>query len=597
MKSKSQRLINVIKNYIYMLKIACKEKKGRIYFVIKILLSLYSVVPKVVFLVFPGLIINELIQDKNINNLLFYVLMIITIPIFDKLVLKIINTYLQKIKLYLLLKFGRKFDYHIMMMDYEVFEDPDIQDLIYRADATFSNTISFVDKTCELLSAFLSLLVVFTILASLNAIIVIVVIMLVLVNAYITKKNNNIQFENEKKLTKFNRFLGQIGAIPKMFMYAKEVRLFDMKDYLANTVIDKGSEANKIRLDNVRNTYNTQLYFSLTNFLQQGIIYAYLIWQVLEGNLSIGNMTIYLSAISQFASLFSNFVQSYLNIAKDSLKIEEYKKLISIPLKQYELGHKIPIISEKSIIEFKNVSFKYPGSNILVLKNINLVLKLNEKICLVGTNGSGKTTLIKLLMRLYLPTEGEILLDGVNINEFEYESYQKLFSPVFQDFKLYIDSIKENIVLNDNINYDKLYKVCNEVMLLKKIQSLPNGFDTQVFKLYDKNGFEPSGGESQRIAIARALYKGAPIYLLDEPTAALDPLIENEIYQQFSNIISNKFAIMITHRLSIVKLTNKIILMDKGEILGFDSHSVLYEKNQFYKNMYDVQAKYYQENK
>lgn len=132
------------------------------------------------------------------------------------------------------------------------------------------------------------------------------------------------------------------------------------------------------------------------------------------------------------------------------------------------MGHKIPIISEKSIIEFKNVSFKYPRSNILVLKNINLVLKLNEKICLVGTNGSGKTTLIKLLMRLYLPTEGEILLDGVNINEFEYEAYQKLFSPVFQDFRLYTVSIKENIVLNNNVNYDKLHKVCNEVMLLKK---------------------------------------------------------------------------------------------------------------------------------
>jgi len=328
LKSKSQRLINVIKNYIYMLKITCKEKKGRIYFVIKILLSLYSVIPKVVFLVFPGLIINELVQDKNINNLLFYVLMIITIPIFDKLFLKIINTYLQKIKLDLSLKFGKKFDYHIMMMDYEVFENPDIQDLIYRANTTFSNSISFIDKTCEMLSAFLSLLVIFTILASLNVLIVLVVIVLVFVNAYITKKNNNIQFENEKILTKFNRFLSQIGAIPKMFTYAKEVRLFDMKDYLTNIVINKGAEANNIRLDNVKKAYNAQLYFSLTNFLQQGIIYAYLIWQVLEDNLSIGNMTIYLSATSQFASLFSNFVQSYLNIAKDSLKIEEYKKLI-----------------------------------------------------------------------------------------------------------------------------------------------------------------------------------------------------------------------------------------------------------------------------
>lgn len=597
MKSQSQRLINVIRNYIYMLKIICKEKKGRIYFIIKILLSLYSVIPKIVFLVFPGLIINELIQDKNINNLLFYVLMIITIPIFDKLILKIINTYLQKVKMDLSLKFGKKFDYHIMMMDYEVFENPDIQDLIYRANATFVNSISFIDKICEMLSAFLSLFVIFTLLASLNFIIVIIVIVLVFVNAYITKRNNNIQFENEKLLTKFNRFLSQIGVIPTMFTYAKEVRLFDMKDYLTNIVINKGAEANNIRLDNVKKAYNAQLYFSLTNFIQQGIIYAYLIWQVIEDNLPIGNMTIYLAAISQFSSLFNNFVQSYLNIAKDSLKIEEYKKLITIPLKQYELGSKMPIISEKSIIEFKNVSFKYPGSNILVLKNINLVLKLNEKISLVGANGSGKTTLIKLLMRLYLPTEGEILLDGVNINEFEYDAYQKLFSPVFQDFRLYTVSIKENIVLNNNVNYDKLHKVCNEVMLLKKIQSLPNGFDTQVFKLYDESGFEPSGGESQRIAIARALYHDAPIYLLDEPTAALDPIIENEIYQQFSNIISKKFAIMITHRLSIVKLTNKIILMDNGEILGFDSHSVLYEKNQFYKNMYDVQAKYYQEHK
>lgn len=244
-------------------------------------------------------------------------------------------------------------------------------------------------------------------------------------------------------------------------------------------------------------------------------------------------------------------------------------------------------------MEFKNVSFKYPGSEIFALKKINLEINLNEKLCIVGANGSGKTTLIKLLTRLYFPTEGEILLDGVNINNFDYEKYQGLFSPVFQDYALYTLSIKENIALEQNPNAEKVKQTLKNVGLEHLIYDLSNGINTSIFKIHDSVGFEPSGGEGQRIAIARALYHTAQIYLLDEPTASLDPIAEYEIYKQFSDMIKNKPSILITHRLSAVKLVDKVLVMDNGKIAEIGTHQDLYNANGLYTKMYDVQAEYY----
>lgn len=281
--------------------------------------------------------------------------------------------------------------------------------------------------------------------------------------------------------------------------------------------------------------------------IQQIVLYSYLVYKVLIGSISIGNMTIFLSATGRFSSSLRNVFSSYLNISNICLSLEELREYISIKSIQYAIGTEHPIYNN-SVIEFKNVSFKYPGSENYALKNINLVIHPNEKLCIVGSNGSGKSTFIRLLTRLYCPTEGEILLNGVNINQYDYEEYQHLFAPVFQDFAEYYMTLGKNIALSEQYLSSKMDKVCCECGLSTLVNKLSKGYNTQVGKWIDEEGFNPSGGENQRIAIARACYHGGEIFLLDEPTAALDPITEYEIYTQFNKMITEKTAVLVTHR-------------------------------------------------
>jgi ATP-binding cassette subfamily B protein/ATP-binding cassette subfamily C protein len=378
----------------------------------------------------------------------------------------------------------------------------------------------------------------------------------------------------------------------EQFDYAKEIRLFDLKSLLIGMFKDSKEKHNKkeVELHATRNAFD--VFTAVTNMLQQIGLYAYMIFRVVARGLALGSMTIYMSAATQFSGSLGRIFSAYLALSRTGLDIQELMEFLSIPSK-HKAGGLTPSFDKSSVIEFKNVSFKYPGSENYALRNLDLTIRGDEKLCIVGVNGSGKSTFIKLLTRLYIPTEGEILLNGVNAAEYDHKQYQRLFAPVFQDFQKYYLTLGQNITLASEYDAARLGEACEKSGLTALVEKLPKGLDTQVEKTIDEEGFIPSGGENQRIAIARALYHGAPFYLLDEPTAALDPLAEYEIYTQFSEMIEDKAAILITHRLSAVQLADKVALFDNGSLAEYGTHKQLYDKGAMYAEMFDKQAEFY----
>ena len=244
-------------------------------------------------------------------------------------------------------------------------------------------------------------------------------------------------------------------------------------------------------------------------------------------------------------------------------------------------------------IEFRDVSFRYPGSETYALRNVNLKFAIGERLALVGLNGSGKTTLIKLLCRLYDPTEGKILLNGIDISRYRYDEYIALFSVVFQDFKIFAFSVAENVACTPDFDRERVDTALEEVGMKEHVASLPHGMDTAVTKEYEDDGVNLSGGEGQKIAIARALYKNAPFLILDEPTAALDPMAEAEIYSDLNSMAKNRTTVFISHRLSSCRFCDEIAVFREGRIVERGDHGTLLSENGAYAELWNAQAKYY----
>lgn len=262
--------------------------------------------------------------------------------------------------------------------------------------------------------------------------------------------------------------------------------------------------------------------------------------------------------------------------------------------KSRETGDKKIENANSYVVEFKNVSFKYPSAENYALKNFSIKISNNENLAVVGRNGSGKTTFIKLLCRMYDPDEGEILLNGINIKEYAEEEYNNLFSVVFQDFKLFAFSLAENIACGDKYDVEKIHRCLEGSGASTHKSMFQKGLDTPIYKNIDKDGVEISGGEAQMLALSRALYKDAPIVVLDEPTAALDPIAEHDIYTRFNSLVENKTAIYISHRLSSCRFCTNVAVFDQGQLVQLGNHDELViDKDGKYFELWDAQAKYY----
>ncbi|MGL4374118.1 MAG: ABC transporter ATP-binding protein, partial [Turicibacter sp.] len=311
--------------------------------------------------------------------------------------------------------------------------------------------------------------------------------------------------------------------------------------------------------------------------------------------LSMGDYSMYFSTIGNFANLMKSVMDDIAFIRVQNLYINGFRDFLELNDEEQVKNPKEMPTTLPFEIEFKNVAFKYPNADRYVYENLNLKITPGQRLAIVGINGAGKTTFVKLLTRLYQPTSGEILLNGININEFDQATYFKLFSVVFQDIQVLGFSVAENVsaASSESLDEERVKESLTQAGLYEKIQSLSKGMDTPLLKVLEDDGVELSGGQNQKLALARALYKNGEIVVLDEPTAALDPIAESQIYENFNNLIGNKTAIYISHRLSSTRFCDAIAFFEKGEILEYGTHEQLLASGGKYAQMYLIQSQYY----
>lgn len=324
---------------------------------------------------------------------------------------------------------------------------------------------------------------------------------------------------------------------------------------------------------------------------------AVLIAAAISGAVSVGSISKYVSAVVKLLWAVTYLSRTVMLAAANSQYLKRYFSYFEIPNNMYKGSLTVEKRDDTEYyVEFRDVSFRYPGSESYALRHINFKFKIGEKLAIVGKNGSGKTTFIKLLCRLYDPTEGEILLNGVNIQKYDYDEYMSIFSIVFQDFSLFAFSLGQNVAAAKNYDPQRAERCLQMAGLGERLRSLPQGLDTCLYKHYDKEGVEISGGEAQKIALARALYKNAPFIILDEPTAALDPVAEYEVYSGFDALAGEKTAVYISHRLASCRFCDTVAVFDMGEIVQSGTHrELLADTGGVYHALWHAQAQYYTE--
>lgn len=326
-----------------------------------------------------------------------------------------------------------------------------------------------------------------------------------------------------------------------------------------------------------------------------GLVYLFVCLKSWAGAFGVGLVMQYISSITKVSSGLNNFVSTAGNMKTNSSFLKLIFEFLDIPNTMYQGSLTVEKRLDREYeIEFKNVSFKYQTSSDYVLKNINIKFKIGSKLAIVGMNGSGKTTFIKLLCRLYDPTEGEILLNGINIKKYNYLDYLMIFSVIFQDFKLLALKLGENVASGTKYNPNEVIECLEKAGFGEGLKKMNNNLDTYLYKHINEKGINISGGEAQKIAIARALYKNSPFIILDEPTASLDPIAEAEIYSKFNEIVGDKTAIYISHRLSSCVFCDEVVVFDNGYIVQHDTHrNLLNDKNGKYFELWNAQAQYY----
>ncbi len=424
----------------------------------------------------------------------------------------------------------------------------------------------------------------------------VLILLLSILYASLSQKLNEKNVKMHYEMMDVNQKVEHLGRrMPMDITVAKDIRLYHMKDMLYLEWKKFSMELNSISQKFWKAEKKFLLLSSLFNDIVLLIAYFFVVIKAYVGALSIGSFTKYIGAVRQMNTSLRTIIeginmiklyQSYLSFYTDFME-----KKNTLDTGDFSVDKKE---TERFELEFHNVSFSYPGSEEIILKNVSLKLDRNRHFAIVGRNGAGKSTFIKLLCRLYDATEGYITLNGVDIRKYDYKEYINLFATVFQDFSLFSIPVKDVIACQEDANEKKVWEALQYVGIKERIEAMPDKLNTLLYYEMGK-GEAISGGEAQKIAIARALYKNAPFVILDEPTAALDPISEYEIYSHFDKIVQNKTSIFISHRMSSCRFCDDILVFDGGRLIQRGNHEqLMLKKGNLYETLWNAQAKYYE---
>ena len=557
---------------------------------------------KIIFnTILPMLLINELIGDRTVSRLLLYGGLIVANNVVMTFLTDSITKYRDVKDEWVQNAMVEKMGERIMNLEYSYLEDPYYLDLKESAIFAIQNQSAIANVIrvfADTLQGFITLAGLLTILATLGPVLVIVLAIGVIAMLVLFKSASKSMIELMQRIVPINRVYGYYIDVAMEKAAQKDLRLYKMDQLVTEKVVafcekscDEFDKAN--RLMGIA-TGGMAVVTELTSAFTYGYVGIRTISSIFGPQITLGALTMYVTSAITFSSTVIKFGENIVGLWQNIQFLQPYNEFMALKEETKDTSG-IPFEGEVETLEFRNVTFTYPKAEKPVLSNVSFSVHKGEKISIVGLNGAGKSTLVKLICRMYQADSGEILVNGRNIYDYDYLSYMNVISAVFQDYKLFNFSIEENISCRETgADEDRVNYLVEQVGMKEKIDELPEGIASRFGKEYDEEGVELSGGQGQKIAIARALYKKASMVILDEPASALDPIAEAEIYEKFNSLVEDKTAIYISHRMSSSVFCDKILIIDGGTVSDFDTHENLMKKtDSLYYKLFHSQAENY----
>lgn len=585
-----------IKSFLYLAWKACPS-----YIVLLVLQAVTQAVRLWLNVILPKFLVDELLGGADVRRLIIYGGLIVLNNVGMTLLEKLYRRMLEPRENYMRNAMNKKMAEKIMNLEYSYLEEPYYLDLKERAVFALTNQgaiTNLVIMISDTISKGVTLAGLLVIMATLGPFMILVLAAGIGIMLLLYKSMSTAMVEVMSQIIPINRKYGYYMELETEKQHQKDIRLYNMSGMIADKVMEFSEDVCDMFDVMLKKQGRVLGGMNIVNDAIAAISYGYVGLRTISdrfgGRISIGSLTMYVTSAINFTSNVLSFGTSIINMLQNLSFLEPYMEFMARKEETREEG-KIKFEEKIETLEFNNVTFTYPKAEKPVLKNVSFSIRRGEKISIVGLNGAGKSTLVKLICRMYKADSGEIKINGKSIYDYDYGSYMKGISAVFQDYRLFNFTIGENISCQDrNADNAKINRLIEEVGLGEKIASLKEGINSRFGKEYDKNGIEMSGGEGQKVAIARALYKESSMVILDEPASALDPISEAEIYEKFNSLVEDKTAIYISHRMSSSVFCDRILIIDGGCVADFDTHEHLMKKtDSLYYKLFHSQAENY----